>query len=340
LEVNYSVLGFAVLLLHTTMEQVVSEDKNEQRLQEAAQALGRRLLSQAETKQEAGRLLLDGWKMMAESCPVTEYPLFMNKKTGEVWSVRLQMPVKLQSEGLTAVNPAEPAARPARVPPTPTDLLSSVIGQKLLLGWEMLNENIDGCPVLVDPENGRKWLPSSQRYLDAEPQAPSKEPRARKLDTSTEQGRDSIPYAKPVAKTQSSPTDEDLISERIGLRLLEGWEMLGESCPVTQRCPLMKDPVTGRLWSAALNDFVNSVSRNDDRTKPEGLKVETNVGLNAPFLSNAANLDDQVADEALRSALNEQLVHWSSLLKAATDVEKSAKILGLIQQALSIRKEL
>jgi uncharacterized Zn finger protein (UPF0148 family) len=48
----------------------------------------------------------------------------------------------------------------------------------------------------------------------------------------------------------------DVVTKRIGDKLLAGWTMLERTCPVTGQCPLMREPGGVRLYSAQLDRFL------------------------------------------------------------------------------------
>jgi len=300
----------------------MEEDENETRLVKAAESLGRKLLNTRETNDEVKRLLLQGWRMTADICPITEFPLFLNKKTNELWSVRLQMVVKKEedliqiksdksvSEALTSPDNLEKEVVSDQ-PSNSKDELNNVlkrIGEKLLGGWELLEDQIDGCPLMRDTE-GRLWFPATGEYISEETRQVKVEEVYQKK--SLEMNARAVPSAESAS--------DDLISKRISEKLLLGWEMLNENCPVTHSCPLMKNPINDKKWSPALDDYLEEVKTSIKVTKKEAVAETPSAGL-------------ELASEALQKKLAE----WSqSLLTERTHSECKA-LLELIGEAVAV----
>ncbi|KAH9248331.1 hypothetical protein BASA81_014005 [Batrachochytrium salamandrivorans] len=245
-------------------------------------------LSDLETRRETQKLLLSGkWRMMAESCPITHHPLFLNKDTGEVWSVRLQMPVQIGEGG------SQPPLPPSRPAPSPqfTQDVSSRIGQKLMLGWELLDEcGEDGAPLMRDLK-GNLWSPTDREEVEVDEELPEMR------------------------------EDEEL-SQRIGQKLLLGWTMLAESCPVTFACPLFLDPITGKRWSAALNDYVDDnkgkLLLSTEQPHPQErvvMAVHTGEGL-----------------DLVRQVLETKMVDLAQQLQQTSDLTLTVTLVSVIKQ--------
>mmetsp|Transcript_11734 Transcript_11734/g.15229 ORF Transcript_11734/g.15229 Transcript_11734/m.15229 type:complete len:384 (+) Transcript_11734:271-1422(+) len=258
-------------------------------LEERAKEMGIDLLPLKDAQKVMNTRLLSGWSMLADACPISNYPLIKNQTTGEVWSVRCQMPVTLDSSKIetrpfsnqnhsnagTEVAEKETPKLPSQ---NESDLQSERLAEKLLLGWKMLGENCPvtgSCPLMQDSE-GRLWSAALNDYVDSQPgeqDAPVNE------DVKKHIGRDNrishvseLKASKPLTKSPEA-NEGDLQSQRIGEKLLQGWTMLSEACPVTQNCPLLQDP-EGRLWSAALNDYVPNPKEEDRFSNDYGPEAE------------------------------------------------------------------
>jgi len=346
-----------------TSQQALSDDPNEVRLQKAAAGIGRTLLSQQETKQEASRLLLEGWTMMSETCPITEYPLFRNKKTGQVWSVRLKMPVQTENNGGTSAESSSAIQQQNEVPAQSREDtiveepvkasssqpskaarrdVSAIIGEKLLWGWELLDEDINGCPLMRDPSNGKKWLPATENYVT---EGTSNQPPVSTVPPNTVVSKASANtemqlQPSGIRKTEFNDDDwdrsdslereeDDEISQRLSEKMMMGWSMLYEHCPVTNSCPLLLDPRTGKKWSAALNAYVDIATK--ESTKPEQPKQSR------PTFQESAKPSLQPSSESpcaiVRKNLEAKMIDWSEELLKETDVARCRMLLGAIQEA-------
>lgn len=139
----------------------------------------------------------------------------------------LRLQNKAKSAGLTLLSQEE---------------TSKEVEKKLLSGWKMTNES---CPISEFPllrKDGVSWSPRLQMSVKLE-------------------GNDKVMKASAAAKTaydddgttsaridskQSLKGGKTDISGKLGEKLLMGWKMLGEECPITHLCPLMEEPKTVR----------------------------------------------------------------------------------------------
>jgi uncharacterized Zn finger protein (UPF0148 family) len=62
--------------------------------------------------------------------------------------------------------------------------------------------------------------------------------------------------------------DNDVIGNRIAEKLLQGWTLLEDTCPKTRKCPLMRDPVSKRLWTPALGEYLDEEVDNKKKKAP------------------------------------------------------------------------
>jgi uncharacterized Zn finger protein (UPF0148 family) len=305
------------------------DDENEIRLQKNANSVGKTLLSKQETNREVSRLLLGGWKMLSESCPISEFPLFQNKTTHELWSVRLQMPVKRSSpsnDNLVETQQVEApqlsseiyneislTSSPVSASLT-TNEISKRIGQKLLMGWELLQETVDGCPLMKDL-TGRRWLPSEEQYIDVESMHAYTDEKFE-----MERGGD-FDRIIPIPITE----DEDAISERLSAKMLLGWQMLYEHCPSTNSCPLLLDPKSGRKWSAATNNYIDN-EPHDEKSHSKAVKnVEAEV--NKPAVTGNNEEDDMIS-----KIIKKKIAQWTLDLSTETDLIRCKLLLELIRE--------
>ena len=359
-------------------------DANEERLRKQAERLGLRLLPADETRREASRLLLGGWRMLAEACPVSEFPLF--EKGGKLWSVRLGMPAGRAQDGAGAL-PGPPShvadAAPEASSKAQADVgadadadaqgeaASERIGEKLLAGWTLLQDACPvtrACPLMRDPRSGRLWSPALGKYVD---EVPGFEGLG---------GGASAPAA-PRPSDASRPSDADarkLVSRRIQDRLLQGWIMMEQECPITHTCPLMRDPDSGNLYSAALDRFVDPGELSDAAARPSrSMSTTTAASVTtlpptsaraspassiatstaapsaaalAPPASARAEFRDRLdeaepesGDDAVRhvsSLLKKKMRLWGDALDAADDVREARDLVGLLRESAALMREL
>lgn len=285
-------------------------------------------LSDAETKQETQRLLLSGkWRMLGESCPITHLPLFLNKENGMVWSVKLQMPVKIESQATAGATTESPSTAPAAETPAPVSSteISARIGQKLLQGWELLNEvGEDGVPLMKDLQ-GNLWSPTQGDMMSNLPQQSNND----------EEEEEEIPEHDPLPPMRG---EDDAVSQRIGQKLLLGWTMLAENCPVTMACPLFRDPSNGKMWSAALNDYLPEDEKKRVKVQDETAKPPAAV-LTQVYYDDDEEENDKVST-IVQGILKGKMLAWARELETTTDLNKTRELLAVIKDIATTLKEL
>lgn len=123
-------------------------------------------------------LLLRGWRMLEEQCPVTDAcPLMMEKSSGRKFSVALGKfidELDTPSAGNVTLNPVADGAVavPAQPSPVPTALsseqISAKLGEMLLRGWCMLEElcPTGDCPLMQERDTGRKYSVALGKFMD------------------------------------------------------------------------------------------------------------------------------------------------------------------------------
>ena len=139
-----------------------------------------------------GKALLEGWRMMADVCPLCSSPLCSSPKAkgGEVWCLRCKLP----------------CSAPGSDKPPPS-LRSKPVG------------------------GGSSAAPPST------PAAPPLEPSEPALAAS--------PFAAVAGGLAGYRARRDESSAKIGQRMLQGWTLLGDTCPSVDTCtgiPLMSKP--------------------------------------------------------------------------------------------------
>ena len=255
--------------------------------------------------QRMSEKLLMGWQMIEEQCPVTNAVPLMLDSDGRRWSAATNdyvgaiagqddasappAPTSADAAATTAAlverfraEAAESAA--ARERRQQTDAYSSRMGEKLLMGWRMLDRN---CPVtnavpLMQSPDGRLWSAATDEFIieagsgadvgveeeeeeDIDATAASWETSSymRDMPASFAEGASTAPAATATATASATRArDMDAMSSAIGQKLLAGWMMLEATCPVTGLVPLMRD-LEGRDWSAATGGYVDEVAEEE-----------------------------------------------------------------------------
>lgn len=140
-------------------------------------------------------LLLKGWKMLGENCPETgSVPLMQHPTDGRKFSIATgRYTDELPSDVTDSAVPPPSAPSPSPSPSAPTgssprpsaakllgrepspprkrqdDEWSETMGQLMLKGWKMLNEQcpITGVvPLMEHPSNGRKFSVAAKKFMD------------------------------------------------------------------------------------------------------------------------------------------------------------------------------
>jgi len=231
---------------------------------------GIRLVPLGEAQKEATEKLGQGWALADEPCPISSFPLLKDPKTGKLWSVRCQLFIADGEPQQQSPSSTSAASNGGLMSLSTSDAISKKISEKLLEGWTLLEQECPAthaCPLLLDPLSKRKWSAALESFID---------------DPIGEQPAQEDPSPSISCPSTGQDRDIDKISNKIGQKLLQGWIMLDEECPVTHICPLMQDPVTKRKWSAATEGFVDeyiekrkqSIDEARKETKEEAQFVE------------------------------------------------------------------
>eukprot|EP00924_Labyrinthula_sp_SR-Ha-C_P014011 maker-scaffold_5-snap-gene-20.8-mRNA-1 protein AED:0.06 eAED:0.06 QI:26/1/1/1/1/1/5/25/189 len=124
---------------------------------------------------------------------------------------------------------------------------------------------------------------------------------------------------------QNKPNEvsPDVISARLGEKLLQGWTMLEESCPISRACPLMQDPKTKKKWSAALNAFIEPLPA----SKQSGSNYSTPVACNAspPDLNHVASEED--AKKKTKTKKGKKQVKTTNTISKSEELEATEAVL-------------
>jgi uncharacterized Zn finger protein (UPF0148 family) len=335
--------------------------------------LGRPLLSVKEAFDETSKRLLQGWVLMNETCPVSNFPLLKSQDGKVVWSVRCQCEIatETQANELGLQDSKVPASsnsvsssskkKQTEIPihsvvPLPeydqaseklagakanaVDLGRALLDMKeafdetskrLLQGWVLMNETcpVSNFPLLKSQDGKVVWSVRCQCEIATETQA-NELGLQDSGESSSHNGHndeDDLIYPQPRSNGMggtmggrtsrsgrgggggkiSSPETaaerrEALQSQQSGLisqKLLQGWKMLGETCPETGSCPLMEEPGTGRRWSAATQKFVNDIGTDEPAPVSPTRSVYSDGSLDSvDYNLNSYSRSDQPAPES------------------------------------------
>ena len=205
------------------------------------------LLSIGPALQEVADRLRRGWALAGEQkCPFTGFPLL--KYGRQLWSVRLQADVSGHVGEVERVEQHDASLLPLQE-------AFAVMDDYLSKGWQMTNEPcpVSNFPLIKSPDGTRIWSVRCQMEIISEGAA-----RQMQLSSSPAPTQS---VAKPEEKVaeKSAAEKSDVYAKRIGEKLLQGWSLLQETCPVSMECPLMAD-TDGRQWSPALNAYLDDYS--------------------------------------------------------------------------------
>jgi len=223
--------------------------------------------SSAEVSVLMGQKLLQGWRLLAESCikKGCYVPLMENKKDGSIVCLGCNTIYKreyinaaesqmiAQEEEEVASNPATLATKPS-IPPLTTSQpippekqglesssISSISGRTVEsilspVSSSVVTTIIPLTPLIETPQNN----PSSS---SPDPLRTAKTPKPKKhrfLESDSDEEIDDGPEHSMWEKIKQQSQRTNAVSKKIGEKLLAGWTLLEESCP-TCRTPLMRD---------------------------------------------------------------------------------------------------
>ncbi len=170
---------------------------------------------------KVGDLLLKGWKMTAQPCPITsDVPLMQHPTSGRLFSIAVgKYTDEMDADALHAASTA--------APPAPTPASADARGQQQ--------------PIAASPSSP----------ADADADAPAA--------VATAAAPAAAVPAAPSASTRVEKKESDVWCDRMSELMLKGWKMLGENCPHTGAVPLMQHPTTKRKFSVATGRYIDEV---------------------------------------------------------------------------------
>lgn len=226
--------------------------------------------SPKETISRTGKMMLEGWRLLAQVCPICNSPLM--SKQDKLHCPGCDMPVRYESEAESQQNPdeyyedADEAIEPQSFEEMKKeydlinrsrDAVSKKLGEKMLAGWTLLGASCtrsacSGTPLMHSIKDPLKlvcvccdgeYVQTSFGTIEAA--APSQNPLvtawhepASAAPSSTTWSISDAPildFSKEKSKTDSS--------SRLSEKLIKGWAMLNEVCS-NAGCgsmPLMRD---------------------------------------------------------------------------------------------------
>jgi uncharacterized Zn finger protein (UPF0148 family) len=219
--------------------------------------LGRPLLSVKEAFDETSKRLLQGWVLMNETCPVSNFPLLKSQDGKVVWSVRCQCEIatETQANELGLQDSGESSSHNGH------------------------NDEDD----LIYPQPRSNGMGGTMGG------------RTSRSGRGGGGGKISSPETAAERREALQSQQSGLISQK----LLQGWKMLGETCPETGSCPLMEEPGTGRRWSAATQKFVNDIGTDEPAPVSPTRSVYSDGSLDSvDYNLNSYSRSDQPAPES------------------------------------------
>lgn len=185
-------------------------------------------------------LLLKGWKMLGENCPETgSVPLMQHPTNGRKFSIATGRYTDEPEVSASAVKEAapspgrpapapspavaqhsspapSPAKQPARLDRRSDDEWAETMGQLMLKGWKMLNEQCPltgAVPLMEHPTNGRKFSVAAKKFMDEVDEAAAAPPAVPSAPSGTAASGVAIatlPAApSPAARAARGRNDED-----------------------------------------------------------------------------------------------------------------------------------
>lgn len=316
------------------------------------------MISVEEAHKELEQRMLSGWTMLSETCPISGYPLV--RKDGVTFSIRCGMEVKFENASQQELSPVPKdeagstdgsnRKESKRGAHADVDAYSREIGSMLLQGWAMMEEECPvsrACPLMKNRKNGKIYSVAAKRYFTEEelergvifeeplPPAAPLPPTAPLADVEPEK-------AHGVPKF----VDEDAQSRDLSSKLLSGWVMVEDVCPVSKQCPLMKSPKDGRLWSAALGRYITDAELGvgDDEEREVRAKAESTSTQNecmppASPVSQDSKLSGhfEFAASKVKSVLRESAI---ALTISQNDTDRCTALVALIGECADTLRKL
>ncbi|KAL3893781.1 MAG: hypothetical protein SGPRY_014003 [Prymnesium sp.] len=175
-----------------------------------------------------GELLLKGWRMQAENCPVTgEVPLMQEPSSGRSFSIAVGKFVDEIDGG----------------------------GEG---GGKEGEEGVDGEQPAPSPHNPSTSNVPAPSDATAAPPAPSPTSGGRERTSLAWPAKPSLPplSAEEEGAVKRNREESERWCEHMSQLMLKGWKMLGDNCPV----PLMEHPKNGRKFSVAVGKYLDELA--------------------------------------------------------------------------------
>lgn len=186
--------------------------------------------------------ILQGWALLAESCPQDNVPLVRSRDGSRILCVACKLNFEISSDGVVPLSeaPSTPSSKSefsnslttSAVAPTPT-------------------------PNGKQPTNATPQQTLSQQAPSPKPQSPhTSGDGLRSSHTSSEILEEDLKYEYPQSQRKS-----DQVSKEMGQKLLQGWTLLNDVCP-NPSCavPLMRERGSQRMFCVACQQWVISES--------------------------------------------------------------------------------
>ena len=123
------------------------------------------------------------------------------------------------------------------------------------------------------------------------------------------------------------------ISNAIAEKLLEGYTLLEEHCPVTKSVPLLLDPSTGRKWSAEIG-YVEEKNSNENKDRQEDRSEENETII-------IEDNNDELGDESIifspSSVASRRSADSSSSPPPSSKIDDKTQILAQTVDALYVK---
>lgn len=206
-----------------------------------------------------GQLLLNGWKLLAISCPVCNTAL-LSSRGGEMQCPGCNLPVVLESKESQPAPTATGNCAPvdinikSTIQQFNTNNVSKLIGERLLQGWAMTNEvcdNLDcrGTPLMRDPSSLSKLCVNCGMDYVKKTDTTAGGP-----DEADDFSDDVLFDDSPIVNFEKRDHNGDDPSQYIAKMLLKGWCLLDVCCNSSTcngRVPLMRN-LKGEVSSVRL----------------------------------------------------------------------------------------
>jgi len=227
-------------------------------------------VSEEDMSAKMGELMLQGWVMLDEVCPITQaVPLMLNKASKRKFSVATNSYVdELESSAQFADVEEEPAAKPAKPAVKPIKLAKRPAQAPQPLSSDKLTEFEDqsywGAAPPAPLEGGARRIAAEEEEEEGRTLSVSdryEQARQALLEHTTYTSRASSSqqpvHVEPPAATPAAGVSDAEMSQELSTKLLQGWILLDEACPLTGRVDLLLSP-DGRKYSVAAAQYMDA----------------------------------------------------------------------------------